>query len=207
MAPRINVPLLMLLACRSADAALHAAPSSFAVRSRPLQRAHVQMLPCYRTSQSCGARAPQPRCAEDAEPLDPSKDDLWAIVGAPPNSKLEDIRRAYRRRARMLHPDVSTDPDAPAKFRRLVNAFENSQVLRCHVARAIPSSSGATWTSASLWRSSHRCVQPQAIGKAWHGASQRGCECSAGTGKRSKKYGERPRAFPFEAAILSSRRV
>ena len=51
-------------------------------------------------------------------------ENLWDIVGCPPGSSREDIRRAYRRRARTLHPDVSSEADAPVQFRRLVAAFE-----------------------------------------------------------------------------------
>lgn len=60
----------------------------------------------------------------DTDGLDPSRDCPWEIVGAPRTATKEEVRKAYRRRARTLHPDVSTDPEAGAKFRRLVAAFE-----------------------------------------------------------------------------------
>jgi len=56
--------------------------------------------------------------SNDLEPTD----DLYEIVGAPKTATNEELRRAYRRKARTLHPDV---PGGDAKsFRRLVAAFE-----------------------------------------------------------------------------------
>ena len=62
-----------------------------------------------------------PRAAIDADAVGPD-DDLFAIIGAPRTATAEEIRRAYRKRARILHPDVPGG-DA-AQFRRLVQAFE-----------------------------------------------------------------------------------
>ena len=35
-----------------------------------------------------------------------------------------EIRRAFRSRARKLHPDVNDAPDAVPRFRKFVNAYE-----------------------------------------------------------------------------------
>ncbi|KAL3926752.1 MAG: hypothetical protein SGPRY_003155 [Prymnesium sp.] len=51
-------------------------------------------------------------------------DDLWSIVGAPRGSTKEEIRKAYRARARKLHPDMNQGAEASSEFRRLVEAFE-----------------------------------------------------------------------------------
>jgi curved DNA-binding protein CbpA len=51
-------------------------------------------------------------------------DNLWDIVGVPPGSTRDEIRKAYRQKARKLHPDLCDEEDASARFRRLVNAFE-----------------------------------------------------------------------------------
>ena len=61
---------------------------------------------------------------DDVDELDPSVDDPFRIVGVPRDATRDEIKRAYRRRARNIHPDVSDDPDATRQFRRLVVAFE-----------------------------------------------------------------------------------
>jgi len=59
--------------------------------------------------------------AANNDDLQPN-DDLYEIIGAPKTATNEELRKAYRRRARTLHPDV---PGGDAKaFRRLVAAFE-----------------------------------------------------------------------------------
>ena len=62
--------------------------------------------------------------ATDADALDPSRDDPYSIVGVARDASREAIRRAYRRKAQVLHPDVNDDPDSASNFRRLVAAFE-----------------------------------------------------------------------------------
>ena len=71
--------------------------------SRPMRARHTYLL------------------AVDSDAVGPV-DDCWEIVGAPRTATTEEIRKAYRRRARKLHPDVPGGD--PAKFRRLVSAFE-----------------------------------------------------------------------------------
>ena len=56
--------------------------------------------------------------------IDMSRDDLYEIVGCERTATREEIRRAYRRKARQLHPDVTGDPNSAKAFRRLVAAFE-----------------------------------------------------------------------------------
>jgi curved DNA-binding protein CbpA len=63
-------------------------------------------------------------CMRDAEELNPLVDDPFEILGVPHTATRDDIRRAYRRRARVVHPDVSDDPESPYIFRKLVMAFE-----------------------------------------------------------------------------------
>ena len=46
-------------------------------------------------------------------------EDLYAIVGVTMSASPTEIRAAYRRRARILHPDVNATADAPREFRRL----------------------------------------------------------------------------------------
>jgi hypothetical protein len=50
--------------------------------------------------------------------------DPFEIVGVARNATKPDIQRAFRKRARELHPDVSDSPSSPAQFRELVSAFK-----------------------------------------------------------------------------------
>lgn len=50
--------------------------------------------------------------------------DLYAVLGVPPNAFEDDIRRAYRNAARRLHPDVNKHPGAANQFRDITAAHE-----------------------------------------------------------------------------------
>ena len=46
------------------------------------------------------------------------------ILGVPPNATLLQIKRAYFKKAKILHPDVNKSPNAEAEFVRINMAFE-----------------------------------------------------------------------------------
>ena len=48
---------------------------------------------------------------------------LYGLLGVPPDASADEIRRAYYRAARQLHPDVNPDADAAAAMRRLNDAW------------------------------------------------------------------------------------
>ena len=68
--------------------------------------------------------------------------DYYRIVGVQRDATQDDIKRAYRRLARRLHPDVNKDPGAEARFKELGEAYE---VLKDPVKRAAYDRLGADW--------------------------------------------------------------
>jgi molecular chaperone DnaJ len=50
--------------------------------------------------------------------------DYYATLGVARDASPEDIKRAYRRLARELHPDVSPDPASAERFKDVTNAYE-----------------------------------------------------------------------------------
>ncbi|MBL0927183.1 MAG: DnaJ domain-containing protein, partial [Phycisphaerales bacterium] len=52
------------------------------------------------------------------------KRDYYDVLGVKRGASEEDIRRAYRKLARELHPDVNKRPDAAAKFAEVTEANE-----------------------------------------------------------------------------------
>ncbi len=52
------------------------------------------------------------------------KRDYYELLGVPRGADDAEIKRAFRRLARELHPDVSSDPEAEEKFREIAEAYE-----------------------------------------------------------------------------------
>ena len=50
--------------------------------------------------------------------------DYYAILGLPVNSSLEDIKKAYRKKARLYHPDINHAPNAKDQFIGATEAYE-----------------------------------------------------------------------------------
>jgi molecular chaperone DnaJ len=50
--------------------------------------------------------------------------DYYELLGVPRDADEGQIKKAFRRLARQLHPDVSDDPDAEARFREVTEAYE-----------------------------------------------------------------------------------
>jgi hypothetical protein len=50
--------------------------------------------------------------------------DYYQILGLPANSSVDDIKKAYRQKARQYHPDINPSPDAKDKFIMATEAYE-----------------------------------------------------------------------------------
>ena len=52
-----------------------------------------------------------------------SSRDFYEVLGVARGAEAAEIKRAFRAKARRLHPDVSADPDAEQQFRELAEAY------------------------------------------------------------------------------------
>src|SRR3954452_3627716 len=50
--------------------------------------------------------------------------DYYLLLGISRGGDEQDIKKAFRRLARRLHPDVSEEPDAEVRFREISEAYE-----------------------------------------------------------------------------------
>ena len=50
--------------------------------------------------------------------------DFYALLGVRRDAGQDEIKRAYRRLARELHPDVNPDPETQDKFKEITQAYE-----------------------------------------------------------------------------------
>src|SRR5207342_3775968 len=66
-------------------------------------------------------RLPHPRRSLGQMTPDP---DLYALLGVPHDADPDAIKKAYRRLARQLHPDVNPDPATQEKFKEVSRAYE-----------------------------------------------------------------------------------
>jgi molecular chaperone DnaJ len=50
--------------------------------------------------------------------------DLYGLLGLDRGASADEIKKAYRKIARELHPDVNPDPEVQNKFKEVTAAYE-----------------------------------------------------------------------------------
>jgi len=51
-------------------------------------------------------------------------EDYFHILGLPAYSSLDDVKKAYRQKARLYHPDINKSPDAIERFIAVTEAYD-----------------------------------------------------------------------------------
>ncbi len=69
---------------------------------------------------ACGGATPRPPLRLPSVP----ERDYYDILGVKRSASQDEIRSAYRKLARLYHPDVSKAPDAPKKFNEVQKAYD-----------------------------------------------------------------------------------
>ena len=75
--------------------------------------------------------------------------DYYGVMGIARDANQDEVKRAYRKLARKYHPDVSSEPNAEARFKEIGEAYE---VLKDPEKRAAYDELGANWKAGQDFR-------------------------------------------------------
>ena len=53
-----------------------------------------------------------------------SKRDFYEVLGISKTANADEIKRAYRKKAKQYHPDICKEPDAEEKFKEVQEAYD-----------------------------------------------------------------------------------
>src|SRR5688572_10220061 len=82
----------------------------------------TKAVACHRGSH--GGDATAPARATLRRGMATTERDYYELLGISKDAPEADVKRAFRRLARELHPDVSDSPDAEARFREVAEAYQ-----------------------------------------------------------------------------------
>ena len=111
-------------------------------RRYPCRDGRIHALGHERTNAAFERLAGRPLPEGERPPVKHPSFDPYAVLGLSPDATPEQIKAAFRRRAKAHHPDHSREPDAEARFRRAREAFEllvdpaNRRAYDEHLAQA-----------------------------------------------------------------------
>jgi hypothetical protein len=115
--------------------------------------------------------------------MDSRRLEAFRVLGIPSDSDRAAVTRAYRRRARSVHPDVSTDPGAADRFAALAAAYRLARAVP-EVRPDLPSGDRrAPRTTVSGWDD---------VGEGWRATSRRWLWESPSPGVRGQAWASPP---------------
>ena len=80
--------------------------------------------PWRATSATCWRRTEPQNSSDEVRTEDHVAKDYYGILGVAGTRRADEIKRAYRKLARELHPDVNPDPEAQERFKEVTAAYE-----------------------------------------------------------------------------------